>query len=319
MLHEVSATQSRISCRSNKTDKNKVIVSAGQYAGLKGYIAVPATYFPFEKLPVELRQRIYKLLFPPRDFVSLDSVNSGTSSYSYSSSWSMQNGTWPPRPAPLLKISILCVNRAINAEAVEFLYRPPHFTSYSMNTLNTWLEKIGSCRQHLTRLTITKSGHNMISDCYKLLADAIRLQSFEITLPSSFRASLDEHIEKHWSGLKHYLLAPGVDRKESFRRLDTVHFRIGPSQTGILNAEGDPMKEMTRERQEACKTKLRGKVLDHFVREALKRPSGRGRAALWVKEQAEHGEGKVDRKVKKAPVVSSQRQLQGPVIVIEDD
>ena len=159
----------------------------------------------------------------------------------------------------------------------------------------------------------------MISDCYELLADAIRLLSFEITLPSSFRASLDEHMEKHWSGLKHYLLAPGVDRKESFRRLDTVHFRIGPSQTGILNSEGDPMKDMTRERQEACKTKLRGKVLDHFVREALKRPPCPGRTALWVQQQSEQSDVQVVRKVEKALVEPSQRQLQAPVIVIEDD
>jgi hypothetical protein len=232
--------------------------------------------------------------------------------------YAMQNGVWTHHPIPARKISILCVNRAINAEAVEFLYRPPHFTSYSMNTLNTWLDKIGSCRQHLTRLTITKSGQNMISDCYELLADAVRLQSFEITLPSSFRASLDEHMEKHWSGLKHYLLAPSVDRKESLRRLDMVHFSIGPSQTGILNSESDPMNEMTRERQEACKTKLRGKVLDHFVREALKRP-GPGRTALWVQQQSEHGDVQVVRKVEKAPAVPSQRQLQGEVIVLDDD
>lgn len=298
----------------NMTDRNKVTVASGQHAGLKGYIAVPATYFPFEKLPQELRQRIYKLLFPPRRTVSLDHVYYRTESVSYVT----QTGTWHHRPAPTRRTSMLCVNRAINAEAVEFLYRPPHFTSYSMNTLNTWLEKIGSCRQHLTRLTITKSGQNIIADCYQLLADAVRLQSFEITLPSSFRASLDEHMEKHWGGIQHYLLAPGVDRKESFRRLDSVHFRIGPSQTGILNSEGDPMKEMTRERQEACKTKLRGKVVDHFVRKALKRPDP-GRTARWVQQQSEHSDVQVVRKVEEAPAVSFQRQLQGSVVVIEDD
>lgn len=158
----------------------------------------------------------------------------------------------------------------------------------------------------------------MIADCYELLADAVRLQSFEITLPSSFRASLDDHMEKHWNGLKHYLLAPGVDRKESLRRLDTVHFRIGPSQTGILNSEGDPMKEMTRERQEACKTKLCGKVLDHFVREALKRPDP-SRTARWVQQQSEHSDVQVVRKVEEALTMSSRRQLQARVIVIEDD
>lgn len=312
MLQEVSIW-SQAFCDFDNTNKNKVTVTAGQHAGLKGYIAVPATYFPFERLPLELRQRIYKLLFPLRRTVSLDHVSHGIN-YTYYS----QDGSWSRRPPPTRKTSILCVNRAINAEAVEYLYRPTHFTSSSMNSLNTWLEKIGSCRQHLTRLTITKSGQNMISDCYELLADAVRLQYFEVTLPSTFRASLDEHMEKHWGGLKNYLLASGVNRKESLRRLDTVHVRIGPSQMSILNSEGDPMKEITRERQEACKTKLRGKVFDYFVKEVLKRPDP-GRTALWVQQQGEHKDVQVARKVGSAPAVPSQRQLQTPVIVIDDD
>jgi len=290
----------------------KVIVTSGPNTGVKGYIAIPATHFPFEKLPLELRQRVYKLLFPPRSKLSLDHVY-------YSNDYHMQNGRWCRRPSRAT--SMLRVNRAINAEAVEFLYRPPHFVSSSMSTLNAWLAKIGSCRQHLTRLTISKSGHNMVGECYELLADAVHLRFFEITLPSSLRASLDEHMEKHWEGLKHYLLAPGVNRKESLRRLDTVQFRIGPSQTGILNSEGDPMKEMTRERQEACKTKLRGKVLDHFIRKAIKLSGATNdpdpqRTALWVQRQLD---AKIVCAKDDAHAVSSQRKQPTSVIVLDDD
>lgn len=81
MLQEVSIW-SQAFCDFDNTNKNKVTVTAGQHAGLKGYIAVPATYFPFERLPLELRQRIYKLLFPLRRTVSLDHVSHGIN-YTY--------------------------------------------------------------------------------------------------------------------------------------------------------------------------------------------------------------------------------------------
>lgn len=196
--------------------------------------------------------------------------------------------------------------------------------SSSMASVNDWLHRIGSCRQYLTRLTISKSGANLIGDCYELLADAGSLQLFEITLPSNLRASLDEHMDKHWEGLKHYLLAHGVDRKESLLRLDTVQFRIGPSQNGILNSEGDPMKEMTPERQQLCKTKLRGKVLEYFVRKVVKLAevkddSGHKKTALSVQHQEDPKDRKAVRNEDKRPAVTSQRQRPAPVIVIDDD
>lgn len=245
---------------SNKTNASKFILTSGPHAGLKGYVAVPATHFPFERLPLEIRQRVYKILFPQKDVVSIDRCRTSTSRVWVDMQWCR----YTPR-----ETAILSVNRAINAEAIEYIYRPTRFTSASMANLNDWLATIGSCRKHLTHVTIVKSGHNMTDRCYTLLADAVSLQSFEITLPGSLRATLDEHIERHWESLKNYLLAYGVNRAESLRRLDTVRLKIGPAQNGILNPDGDPMKEMTEARHDFCKTKIRGKVLEHFMRKAM--------------------------------------------------
>jgi hypothetical protein len=197
--------------------------------------------------------------------------------------------------------------------------------SSSMGMLNDWLDNIRSSRQHLRRLTISKSGVNIIGNCYRLLADAVSLQFFEVTLPSAARATLDGHMERHWEGIKLYLLARGIDRKESLRRLDVVHFRIGPSQNCILTAEGDAMREMTRERQESCRTKFRGKILDYFMRKAVKQIAAQGdtkveRTAQWAQQQVPVKVAKAMTKVEDKNVLSSRRALaKAPVVVIDDD
>jgi hypothetical protein len=185
--------------------------------------------------------------------------------------------------------------------------------SSSMGMLNDWLDNIRSSRQHLRRLTISKSGVNIIGNCYRLLADAVSLQFFEITLPSAARATLDGHMERHWEGIKLYLLARGIDRKESLRRLDVVHFRIGPSQNCILTAEGDAMREMTR------------KILDYFMRKAVKQIAAQGdtkveRTAQWAQQQVPVKVAKAMTKVEDKNVLSSRRALaKAPVVVIDDD
>jgi hypothetical protein len=278
VLQEVMTSLPLIYFVSTQADNIQFTMTTGQHAGLKAWVALPATHFPFERLPIELRQRIYKLLFPPQDIVSLDSLT-------IRRDYIRQDQKFRSR-----KTAILRVNRAINAEVIGFLYHPSHFVSSAMGMLNDWLDNIGSSRQHLRRLTISKSGVNIIGNCYRLLADAVSLQFFEITLPSAARTTLDEHMERHWEGLKLYLLAHGIDRKESLRRLGVVHFKIGPSQNCILTAAGDAMREMTQERQESCRTKFRGKILDHFMRKAVKQIAAKSdtkaeRTAHWAQQQ----------------------------------
>lgn len=208
--------------------------------------------FPFDRLPLELRQNIYKLLFPSDNPINI------------SAKYKKHNKEeWYNSPR---NYSILLVNRAIGAEVKEFLYRPQHFVFNGTTTLMSWLNTIGSCRKFLSRLTVSKSGHLLIPKCYKLLCDATRLQYLKITLPSSRHASLEDHIDAHWKDLSPYLLAHLSDHEECLRKLDCIEFDVGPASHAVTNSHGRPINEMTVELQDWCKARIRGHLWELFAK-----------------------------------------------------
>jgi hypothetical protein len=46
-------------------DLAQITIQFGPHAGHTGFIAIRPTHFPFDRLPVELRQSVYRLFFTP--------------------------------------------------------------------------------------------------------------------------------------------------------------------------------------------------------------------------------------------------------------
>jgi hypothetical protein len=160
---------------------------------------------------------------------------------------------------------LLLVNRAVGSEAKQVLWQSQHFiidsTAFAVDYL--LLGMSDGCRQ-ITRLTVTKSGPMIATNFYKLLGVATRLRCLTVTLPSTVRMPLEEHIDRHYASLLLYLAAKGTQREETLRRLDTVCFEIGPLQRSFLNSKGEPYKTMTPELTDWCKRRIRKRLLKQF-------------------------------------------------------
>jgi hypothetical protein len=170
----------------------------------------------------------------------------------------------PDADAPPTSYSLILTTRAINAEAKEFLYHGRYFTFPGIANLLGWLSDIKDSKKYVTHITCEKSGHRLTRACYSQLADAVRLQYFKINLPLTFNGTLREYMDKHYQDLKLYLLARAADEAESLRRLDGIHFDIGPEQRGVTDLNGLVLRHMTPDMEKACKAFIRAKLQKHF-------------------------------------------------------
>jgi hypothetical protein len=157
------------------------------------------------------------------------------------------------------------VNRAVGSEAKQVLWQSQHFIIDSMAFAVDYLllGMSDGCR-HITRLTVTKSGPMIATNFYKLLSVATRLHCLTVTLPSTVRMPLEEHIDRHYASLLLYLAPRGIQREEAMRRLDTVCFEIGPSQRSVLDKKGEPITVMTPELNDWCRKRVRDQLLTRF-------------------------------------------------------
>ena len=249
------------------------IITSGPHAGKRAYVAVKANHFPFMKLPLELRQSIYKMVLGNKTAITITAkklecarthyklVKASTRRLSYrvSSVSSLQNALLESDTC-----SLLLTTRAISAEAIEFLYRGRHFTFPGIAIMVDWLSDIKECRKYVTHITCEKSGHRLTRACYVQLVHAVRLQYFKINLPLTFNGTLREHMDKHYRDLQIYLLARGADEAESLRRLDCIHFDIGPDQRGVRDNNGLVLRQMTPDMERSCKAFIRAKLQKHY-------------------------------------------------------
>lgn len=163
--------------------------------------------------------------------------------------------------------SLLKVSHAIGTEAKQVFWQSQHFVVDSMASAIDFLTKAGSVgRSNIGRLTITKSGHNLAADFYKVLKDASRLRRLTVKLPSREHMLLSKHIDKHYESLLFYLAPERADHAEALRRLDTVRFEIGAGQRCFLDNRGQSIKAMTPTLRTFCKERIRGHLAKHFAK-----------------------------------------------------
>jgi hypothetical protein len=270
----------------------QIAIESGPHAGHTGFIAVRQTYLPFDRLPIELRQSIYKLLFTPvvqingwtvetatRRYedralqtigISRDEIKKRFGNRKYYASDLLSN-LQSYKPDNIRVYSMLLVNRALGAEAKEFLYRDRRFKFTAMGILDAWLKSIGDSKRYLTSLTVASSTVKQSIACYRQIVDATHLERFSVTLPGSQPEHLGKHIDKHWDAMSRYLLAGGADETESLRRVGNLHFAVGKSQRSVLSSRGEPITFITLELNEWCRDRIRGLARKHFAKSASER------------------------------------------------
>lgn len=262
-------------------------MESGPYAGHTGFIAIRQTYFKFDRLPIELRQSIYRLLFTPVVQITggvLDRAKMRYEDRALQTKGMIReqlkhraanrmyylsdiiNDLQSHKPDNVRVYSMLLVNRALGAEAKEFLYRDRAFNFTAMGTLDTWLKSIGDSKRYLTSLMVGMSTAKQSIPCYRQLAGANHLRRFSVTLPGAQAGSLREHIDRHWDAMSRYLLARGTNQTESLRRVGNLHFAVGKSQRSVLSSTGEPITFITLELNEWCRERIRGHVRKHFAK-----------------------------------------------------
>lgn len=234
---------------------------SGPYKGLRAFVFAPTPRLRFLKLPLELRQRIYKLVFPAKPPVIIKTpAKPPRRKYG----WEEDK---EPAPAPERRgpSALLRTNSTIFNEAREFLWTPQHFIADCMTGANSFLRDHSSYACFITQLTLRQSGSQLASHCYRLLSSATRLRHLTVTIPARERKPLRDHVQDHWQSLRIYVLAPGLSYDESLARLATVRLEIGPATLGVLDSDGKPIRVMTPQLLESCREYLKAHVKAHFM------------------------------------------------------
>jgi len=227
------------------------IIASGPWAGAKALVFVPAPRFPFQKLPVELREMIYDEVAGTKGTISIGETQSRyqRSQYRYD-----DRAKWT---------ALLFTNRAISREARKSFYVHKHFVFNGMQKFITFMRQIGDARRFLTKLTVKRSSMRLLHEGFtQLLHTRARLQSFTFNLPTDFKGTLVEHINESWKTLGIYLLGDSADLTESLERLDRIVFAAG-SRQGVTRRSGAPIGSITPDIKDLCKRRLRKRLLVH--------------------------------------------------------
>ena len=158
------------------------------------------------------------------------------------------------------KRQLLHVSRLVHHEAKPLLYAGHNFVFDAMKSFNAFMAGAQTSRHLIKSLQINKSGLHLSSECYRLLLDTTKLQSFTITLPSHFKGTLRQHLDKHWQYLILYLLGKSATEELSFHRLSIIRFRVGPGQTSVSGSDGGPLQLVTPEMNDGCQAYLKRKL-----------------------------------------------------------
>ncbi|RMY54913.1 hypothetical protein D0864_13875 [Hortaea werneckii] len=250
-----------------------IMIDSGQHNGLQAIVLAPTTTFPFQDLPPELRQMVYERVFCRSCTMDSSAHTSGMER----AKWHHRNNTSSQQPTKrkgvalsctrpeIRSLSLLLTSRLIYTEARPFLYNGHDFVFRSMKQFNSFVPRLGTSARFLKSALIAKGGARVSARCYTLLNQLESLQRITVTLPALPSAHISALVSYQWEHIKLFVLAEGVDEEESRRRLGLISFRVGPTQGNVLGSNGDVIREITADMNEACRERLvRRKLNRHF-------------------------------------------------------
>ncbi|KAG6993855.1 hypothetical protein G7Y79_00050g085920 [Physcia stellaris] len=177
----------------------------------------PATPFPFMKLPLELRQRVYHFHFqqakrpggPGKDCPAGDYCPNAV----YNDSVSVRE--------------LIKVNKLVYDEAMPVYYRSQVFIFNSCITCRTFLRAIGPFqRSYIAHVSFVWSGYHG-TEAFRLLADCPRLRYLEVAVGPYFRKELvhPPHHRRHQWKVMSPMKCSGVKPLLNIRGLLSVKFK----------------------------------------------------------------------------------------------
>ncbi|KAI9710134.1 MAG: hypothetical protein M1820_002936 [Bogoriella megaspora] len=150
--------------------KTVVAVMDGPYAGCTAVLLQPPNPFPFMKLPLELRDRIYKMLLLPDGQSLTINAKSNQRQPVTASGYSSKN-----------RLALLAVDKQIRTECFSIVYGRTSFVADSSATLIKFLVMLNvNTRLHITDLTIKNYVKRDINTLFLLLADFKNLDRLHI-------------------------------------------------------------------------------------------------------------------------------------------
>ena len=144
----------------------QVNITEGKYAGYSAILIKPASAFPYMKLPMEIRDRIQKMLLLPQEPLQIKAKSgSGTRQAVTAANYSAKN-----------RLALLRVNKQIRQETFRLVYGDIQFSADTTTTFTKFLICIGSeARSALTNVSITNYMKKDIHMLFILLPDCKHL------------------------------------------------------------------------------------------------------------------------------------------------
>ena len=209
---------------------------------------VDTTFFPFERLPPELRNAIYE-----KYLVCDQPIRITHTRVPRPNTWERRrlgSKAVPKEPceyrvrsnlnaaaeekdkqAVLIgfnRVNILCLNKAINAEAVKMLYGANTFSFSSMPSMVQFLERASPSVKHIRHVKLLFWNKNHNQDALKLLHPATDLQDLELAIPRfgrQFNDSVQEILEHMRRGVQDYVTHGERDYEARRRRFNLITFK----------------------------------------------------------------------------------------------
>lgn len=147
----------------------QLAITEGKYAGYSAILFKPASAFRYMDLPMEIRDRIQKMVLLPAEPVQIKNKSNARQQLT-AVGYTAKN-----------RLALLGVDKQIRAETFPLVYSKIAFSADSSNTLTKFLLGIGvNARSYLRDLSITNYAKKDIQMLFVLLADCTNISRLHI-------------------------------------------------------------------------------------------------------------------------------------------
>ena len=169
---------------------------------MRGLAFVPSPRVSFDRLPLELRYRIFRVYFAKGQATYNNRNSIERNPFKRDSKGKCYKGYLGDTTKISGGLNLLLVNRQFGNEAKEFLYRDQHFVFEEMSHFKFFMQRSGPNVKHPSHITVRRNTQGRNANCHNQLKGAPNPRSFEVKLQSSFKAALSTHLDRQYEDFK---------------------------------------------------------------------------------------------------------------------
>lgn len=240
--------------------------------------------FPFEKLPAELRNSVYKKFFNDTCTVHIALTTVTPALYDAKMNKvskavlrleGIAERTFPAHErtvmikTPYDRLSLLLANRAIYREALPFLYDGTIFSFKHFTCFSEFIVRIGPNRARLIHIELYGWDPQSVQDIMGGLKTATRLRRLSLVKVLRYQRHHRSAVKYHYKGLK--ALVAGMEGQQARRsRFDAIGFVL-------KYADGKPLGVEDEKVQLDLKTQLEKRLVADKVLKAVTKAQTKSR------------------------------------------